>query len=225
MKITYYGHSCFSVITGGKTLLFDPFISANELARHIQISSIHPDYIFVSHGHSDHTVDLVSIAKRSGATVIAAYEIAVWAGNHGCKYHPMNIGGKWSFDFGVVKCFNAVHSSVLPDGTYGAHAMGFVVSNEQESFYYSGDTGLTLDMQLIPRYKPLDLAILPIGDNFTMDVQDALEAAKMLKVSKVMGVHYDTFGYIKIDKDDAKNIFAFDGIELLLPSIGESISV
>ncbi len=134
MKYTYYGHSCFSVQFGEKTLLFDPFISGNDLARDIDINAIKADYILVSHGHSDHTGDLVQIGLNNSAIIIAAYEIAVWAGNKGLKYHPMNLGGKWQFDFGTVKCVNAVHSSLLPDGTYGANAMGFVISNDHQAF-------------------------------------------------------------------------------------------
>ena len=188
MKYTYYGHSCFSVQFGEKTLLFDPFISGNDLAKDIDINAIKADYILVSHGHSDHTGDLVQIGLNNSAIIIAAYEIAVWAGNKGLKYHPMNLGGKWQFDFGTVKCVNAVHSSLLPDGTYGANAMGFVISNDHQAFYYAGDTALTLDMQLIPLYKKIDLAILPIGDNFTMGVEDAVQAAKMVNTNKVIGV-------------------------------------
>lgn len=223
MKYTYYGHSCFSVQFGEKTLLFDPFISGNDLAKDIDINSIKADYIFVSHGHSDHTGDLEKIGLNNSAIIIGAYEIAVWAGNKGLKYHPMNLGGKWQFDFGTVKCVNAVHSSVLPDGTYGANAMGFVVSDDNQAFYYAGDTALTMDMQLIPRYKKIDLAILPIGDNFTMGIEDAVQAAKMVNTDKVIGVHYDTFGYIKIDKTSAYNAFDHAGMRLYLPAIGESI--
>lgn len=223
MKYTYYGHSCFSVQFGEKTLLFDPFISGNDLAKDIDITAIKADYILVSHGHSDHTGDLVQIGLNNSAIIIAAYEIAVWAGNKGLKYHPMNLGGKWQFDFGTVKCVNAVHSSLLPDGTYGANAMGFVISNDHQAFYYAGDTALTLDMQLIPLYKKIDLAILPIGDNFTMGVEDAVQAAKMVNTNKVIGVHYDTFGYIKIDKTSAYKAFDQEGIKLYLPAIGESI--
>lgn len=223
MKYTYYGHSCFSVQFGEKTLLFDPFISGNDLAKDIDINAIKADYILVSHGHSDHTGDLVQIGLNNSAIIIAAYEIAVWAGNKGLKYHPMNLGGKWQFDFGTVKCVNAVHSSLLPDGTYGANAMGFVISNDHQAFYYAGDTALTLDMQLIPLYKKIDLAILPIGDNFTMGVEDAVQAAKMVNTNKVIGVHYDTFGYIKIDKTSAYKAFDQEGIKLYLPATGESI--
>ncbi len=226
MQVTYYGHSCFLVEAGGKKLLFDPFISPNELAANIKVDAIEADYILLSHGHADHVADAEAIAKRTGATIIAAYEVAMWFAAKGIeKFHPMNTGGKWNFDFGTVKCVNAAHSSGLPDGSYGGNPMGFVVTAGNETFYYSGDTALTLDMQLVPKYKALSFAVLPIGDNFTMDVADAVEAAKMVQCNKIMGVHYDTFGYIKIDKAAAIDAFAKNGITLLLPAIGETITV
>lgn len=223
MKYTYYGHSCFGIEMQGKHILFDPFISGNELAKDIDIRSIRPDYILLSHGHSDHVADAITIAKQSDATIIAAYEVAVWAGNQGVKYHPMNIGGKWNFDFGTVKSVVAIHSSVLPDGTYGGNPMGFVLTSGDTSFYYSGDTALTLDMQLIPKYKPLSFAVLCIGDNFTMGPEDAMEAAKMIGCKTIVGVHFNTFGYIKIDKEITIKSFNSNGLNLILPEIGESI--
>jgi L-ascorbate metabolism protein UlaG (beta-lactamase superfamily) len=223
MQLTYYGHSCFSVEAGGKQLLFDPFITPNELAKHIDINSIAADYILLSHGHADHVADAAAIAKRTGATIIAAYEVAMWFAAQGIeKYHPMNTGGKWQFDFGTVKCFAAAHSSSLPDGSYGGNPMGFVITAGTESFYYSA---LTLDMQLVPLYKKPAFAILPIGDNFTMDVADAAAAAKMIACNTIIGVHYDTFGFIKIDKQAAIAAFAKNGITLLLPQIGETVTV
>ncbi|MFN8253473.1 MAG: metal-dependent hydrolase [Ferruginibacter sp.] len=226
MQVTYYGHSCFAVEMGGKKLLFDPFISPNELAKQIDINTIEADYILLSHGHADHVADAEAIARRTGATIVGAYEVAMWYAAKGIeKYHPMNTGGKWHFDFGTVKCFTAAHSSSLPDGSYGGNPMGFVITAGDESFYYSGDTALTLDMQLVSAYKKLSFAVLPIGDNFTMDVADAIEAAGMIKCNKIMGVHYDTFGFIKIDKTTAIEAFGKKGITLSLPAIGETINL
>lgn len=225
MKVTYYGHSCFSVETGGKTVLFDPFISPNELAKHINIDEIKADYILLSHGHADHVADCARIAKNNGATVVGAFEVAEWAANQGVeKTHGMNHGGKWDFDFGAVKCVNAIHSSSLPDGSYGGNPMGFVVSAEK-SFYYSGDTALTMDMQLIPRWAKLDFAVLCLGDNFTMGYEDAIETAKMVQCNTVIGVHYDTFGFIKIDHQKVKRAFADAGISLYLLEIGSGIDL
>ena len=226
MQLTYYGHSCFSVTVNNKKLLFDPFITGNELAKDIDIDAIEADYILLSHGHSDHVADAESIAKRTGATIIAAYEIAMWFAGKGIqKYQPMNTGGKWKFDFGTVKCVNAIHSSGLPDGSYGGNPMGFIIMNDEQNFYYSGDTALTLDMQLIPMFANIDFAVLPIGDNFTMGMEDAIQAAKMVQTKMVIGVHYDTFGFIKIDHQKAIDLFKKNELELRLLAIGETIEI
>lgn len=226
MKLKYFGHSCFSVHINGKNLLFDPFITGNELASLIDINTIDADYVLLSHGHSDHVADVEVIAKRTGATIIASYEVAMWFASKGIeKYQPMNTGGKWKFDFGTVKCVNAVHSSTLPDGSNGGNPMGFVISDEDSSFYYAGDTALTMDMQLIPLYGDIGFAVLPIGDNFTMGMQDAVQAAKMVQTKRVIGVHYDTFGFIKIDQQKAKDLFVKNDLELLLPAIGDTIDM
>lgn len=227
MKLTYYGHSCFEVETAGVKLLFDPFITPNPLAKNISVQHIKPDFILVSHGHADHIADCETIAKKSGATVIAAWEICDWLNKRGVeKTHPMNTGGKRSFGKFSVKCVVAQHSSSLPDGSNGGNPMGFIVFSEEGNFYYSGDTALTLDMQLIPTWVPdLKFAVLPIGDNFTMGAEDAVRCAGMIKCSRVVGVHYDTFGYIQIDKSAAGELFKKAGIELLLPAIGSSVTL
>jgi len=225
MKLTYYGHSCFSVASAGKTVLFDPFVTPNELASHISIDDIKADFILVSHGHSDHVADCVDIAKNTGATVAGSFEVVTWLNKQGVEnYHPMNHGGKWKFAFGTVQCTQAVHSSSLPDGSYGGNPMGFIVYGDK-TFYYSGDTALTLDMQLIPGWAKLDFAVLCIGDNFTMGYEDAIRAAEMIQCRNIVGVHYDTFGYIKIDKQQVQSAFAAAGINLHLPAIGESIDL
>lgn len=226
MRYTNYGHSCFAVEIKGKRILFDPFITYNELAKKIDVQTIQADYIFVSHGHEDHVADLISLAKQTGATVVSNFEIVTWAGKQGLtKLHPMNTGGKWKFDFGTVKCVVAQHSSCLPDGSYGGNPMGFVFMTDEGNFYYSGDTALTLDMELIPDITELDFAVLPIGDNFTMGPEDAIAAAEMIDCEKIIGIHYDTFGYIKIDKKEVMQLFDEAGVELLLPEIGSTIEV
>lgn len=226
MQFTYYGHSCFSISVNGKNLLFDPFITGNELAKHVDINGIKADYILLSHGHNDHVADTEVIAKRTGATIIAAYEAAMWFAAKGIeKYQPMNTGGKWKFDFGTVKCVNAVHSSTLPDGSNGGNPMGFIIMNDEMNFYYAGDTALTLDMQLIPMFADIEFAILPIGDNFTMGAADAVQAAKMVQTKMVIGVHYDTFGFIRIDHQKAVELFKRNELELKLLSIGETINL
>ena len=225
MRYTYYGQSCFAVEMNGKRLLFDPFISPNELAKHIRLEEVQADYILISHGHADHVADGVALAKQNNATVVAAFEVANWFQQQGVeKTHPMNTGGKRSFDFGTVRCTNAIHSSVMPDGRYGANPMGFLVTGET-NFYYSGDTALTMDMQLVPRWASIDFAVLPIGDNFTMGYEDAIIAAEFIQCKNIVGVHYDTFGYIKIDHDKVKQAFADAGLNLFLPAIGETIEL
>lgn len=226
MKLTYFGHSCFLVETSGKKILFDPFITPNGLAKHIDVNSIECDFIAITHGHFDHIADTVAIAKRTNAAVICAYEIYEWLQKQGItNLRPANTGGKWSLDFGTIKCVSAVHSSCLPDGTYGANPMGFVLNTTEGDFYYSGDTALTMDMQLIPRWAKLKFAVLPIGDIFTMDIDDAIMAAEFVQCNKVIGVHYDTFDPIKINHDEAIAKFAKAGKELILVNIGDTIEL
>lgn len=225
MQFTYYGQSCFAVEMVGKRVLFDPFITPNELARHIRLEDVKADYILLSHGHADHVADCVALAQQNGATVVGSFEVVNWISRQGVeKFHPMNTGGKWKFDFGTVKCTTAHHSSEMPDGSYGGNPMGFIVSGEQ-SFYYSGDTALTMDMQLVPRWAQLDFAVLPIGDNFTMGYEDAIIAAELIQCKNIVGVHYDTFGYIKIDHEHVKRAFADAGLNLFLPGIGDTIEL
>ncbi len=227
MRLTYYGHSCFSVQINGKHILFDPFVTYNELANSkVDVDSVPADYILVSHGHQDHVADLVRIASRTGAMVVCSWEIYEWLGKQGISnMHPMNTGGRWDFGDFQVKCVVAQHSSGLPDGSYGGNPLGFIVYTSERTFYYSGDTALTLDMQLIPRWAKLDFAVLPIGDNFTMGAEDSAECARMVQAKTVVGVHFDTFGYIKIDHEKAKKIFADAGSTLHLVEIGKSIEL
>lgn len=202
-------------------MLFDPFIRGNALASHVDLSSINPHYILLSHAHSDHTADAVEISKQSGATCIGVYEVCGYLQSKGAvSIHPMNIGGSKVFDGIEIKMTQAIHSSSFDDGTYGGVAGGFQISTDNSHFYYAGDTSLFGDMQFIGKKRQLDFAILPIGGNFTMDVTDAIECAKLLNVNKVIGVHYDTFGYIVINHQNAIDTFSEAGIELILMPIG-----
>jgi len=223
MNITYYGHSCFGIEVSGKYLLFDPFITPNELAKNIDVAAIKADYILISHGHEDHIADAISIANRTGAKVICAFEIHTWLNSKGIgNTHPMNIGGKWKFDFGNVKCVSAAHSSSLPDGTYGGCPMGFVIESAEGNFYFAGDTALTYDMKLIGDFRSINFAFLPIGDNFTMGADNAIIAAEFIKCRQIIGMHYDTYEMIKIDKKEAVRKFTLSGNELILFNIGEN---
>jgi L-ascorbate metabolism protein UlaG (beta-lactamase superfamily) len=226
MKITYYGHASFAVFAGGKHILFDPFITGNELAKDIDINTIPADYIFVSHGHFDHMADVVAIATRTGATVVGSWELYAYFGKQELKnVQPLNPGGKAIFDFGEVKSFIAQHSSSFSDGTYAGVANGFAFKTADGNFYYSGDTALTLDMTLIPKWVALDFAVFPIGDRLTMGAEDAAEAAQMVKTTNVVGVHYKTWGFIAIDTKEAAETFAKAGVKLFLPEIGETIEI
>jgi len=225
MKVTYFGQSCFLLDTGDKKLLFDPFITPNELAADVDIDSIEADYILVSHGHADHTADLVYLAKKTKAVVISNFEIITWLEKQGiANGHSMNLGGKWDFDFGRVKMVFAAHSSSMPDGTYGGTAAGFILTIHDRIIYYAGDTALTQEMKLIGELYPPDTAFLPVGDNYTMGIDDAIMAAKFIRCGEIIGMHYDTFGYIKIDKEEAQRKFKDSALNLKLPGIGETIS-
>jgi L-ascorbate metabolism protein UlaG (beta-lactamase superfamily) len=224
MKVTYYGHSCFLIETQGKKLLIDPFITGNDLAKNIDIDGIRADYILLTHAHNDHTADVERVHKNnSSAKLIGAYEVVTYFSDKGIEGRGMNPGGKARFDFGTLKLVTAIHSSSFKDGTYGGNPTGIVIWNDEGCFYCAGDTALTMDMQLIPMTcPPLSFAILPIGDNFTMGYEDAALAAEFIRCDNIIGCHYDTFGFIKIDKDHAKNAFSARGKTLHLLSIGES---
>ena len=223
MRVTYYGHACVLVETGGGKLLFDPFLSGNELARHIDLNTVPADYLLLSHGHADHVADAVAIAQRTGATVVSNFEITQWLAAQGVtKLHPMNHGGTARFGFGRVKFVNAIHSSSLPDGAYGGNPGGFVVEAAEGAFYFSGDTALTLDMKLIGEATRLKFAALCLGDNFTMGIEDAIKAADFVRCNEVLGIHYDTFPPIKIDHAEALEKFRAAGKRLHLLGIGES---
>jgi L-ascorbate metabolism protein UlaG (beta-lactamase superfamily) len=225
MKYTYYGHSTFLLEAGGKKFLFDPFITQNPLASSIDVNAIEADYIFVSHGHGDHTGDLVLLGKQTGAKIIAMAEVVHWAGNQGLtNLHGMNYGVA-KFDFGKVRMVWATHSSSMPDGSYGGNPAGFVLELEGKTIYYAGDTSLNMDMKLLADLYKIDYAILPVGGNYTMDPDDALIAAKFVNADRVIGVHYNTMPEISIDTEAAIAKFARENKQLLLPAIGETIGL
>ncbi len=225
MKITYLGHAALAIEVAGKRLIVDPFISPNPLANDIDVDALEADYILITHAHQDHIVDVDSIAKRTGAKIVSNYEIVTHYGNLGFEGHPMNHGGSWEFDFGRVTYTNAIHTSSFPDGSYGGQPGGFLLETKEGNLYIAGDTALTFDMKLIPMQCQLDFAVLPIGDNFTMGYESAVIASDFIECNKIMGYHYDTFGYIEIDHEQAKEAFSKSGKDLILIPIGDSVEV
>lgn len=226
MNITFYGHACFGIEWEGNSLIIDPFIRPNELAKHIDIDSINADYILLTHGHEDHVADAMYLAQKNDATLISNFEIVSWFASNGHeKGHPMNHGGSKNFGNFSVKYVNAIHSSVLPDGSYGGNPGGFIVKANGKSVYFAGDTALTYDMKLIGEYEDLDAAVLPIGDNFTMGYEDACIAADFINCTKIIGMHFNTFPYIEIDTEKAVRHFKQKDRELVLLNIGEKLKI
>jgi L-ascorbate metabolism protein UlaG (beta-lactamase superfamily) len=226
MKIKYLGQSCLLIEIQLIKILVDPMIKHNGLANNIDIGKLNPDYILLTHGHFDHVSDVLEIAQKSEATIVANYEVAKWFESKGLKVHSMNTGGKFNFDFGTLKMVTAVHSSSMPDGSYGGGANGFVLWTANKCIYIAGDTALTLDMQLIPMTcPPLDLAFLPVGDNYTMGYEDSLIAAEFIKCSKIVGYHFDTFPIIKIDHNKAIEFFKSKNKSLIIPAVEQVITI
>ncbi len=225
MQITFYGHACLGIQIKDIHILVDPFISANEKASAIDLDSLKADYILVTHAHQDHTLDVEAIANRTGAVIVSNYEIVLHYQGLGFEGHPMNHGGSWDFEFGSLKYVNAIHTSSFPDGKYGGQPGGFIIEGEHKNIYIAGDTALTMDMKLIPMQTKLDLAILPIGDNFTMGINDAILASDFVECDKILGYHFDTFGYIEIDHEVAKRKFFDKDKDLMLLEIGESVEL
>ena len=198
IEVTWLGHATWAVAAGDHRFLIDPYLDDNPAAP-AKADDVEADFIFITHGHFDHMTDAVKIAKRTGATVVSNFEIVQWLGKQGVnKSQPMNIGGSFPMPFGRVKMTIAHHSSVLPDGTAAGTAGGFLLNVADKRLYFAGDTALFSDMKLIAA-GGLDLAVLPIGDLFTMGPDDALEAVKLLNLRHVVPGHYNTWPVIKQD--------------------------
>ena len=227
MKITFYGHACFLIEMDSISFLVDPFISGNPLAKDVQIDAIRCDYILVTHGHGDHVADVEQVAANNPeAKLIANFEVADWFAKKGLDVHHLNHGGWFNYPDGRLKYVNAIHSSTMPDGQNGGNPGGFVIEGSSGTIYISGDTALTMDMKLIPMTcKSLDIAILCIGDNYTMGIEDAILASDFIECNQIIGAHYDSFPPIKIDHEKAISAFAQTNKTLHLLEIGSTLEV
>ncbi len=226
MRVTSYGHSAFMIEVQGAKLLLDPFITGNPSAPNIDINSLKPDYILITHGHGDHIGDAETIAKNTNAPIISNYEIVSWFADKGLTNGVgLNLGGGVDLPFGRVQLVPAWHSSTLPDGKNGGTAGGFIVTHKNGTFYFSGDTALFQEMKLFGRRHKIDAAFLCMGDHFTMDMVDAVHAAEFLGTDTVVGMHYDTFEPITIDRDKAQELFKSANKKLILPIVNQAFEI
>ena len=225
MKITFLGHATLEIQINEFNLLVDPFISGNPMASNVDLDDLKPDFILISHAHQDHTLDVEKLAKDNNSLIISNFEIVSHFQSKGLNGHPMNHGGKWNFDFGELKYVNAIHTSTFPDGSNGGQPGGFIITSNNKSIYIAGDTALSYDMKLIPINYNLDLAILPIGDNFTMGYKDAIIASDFIECSRILGYHFDTFDLIEIDQKKAVEEFKKVNKELIIIKPTEHIII
>lgn len=222
IKATFYGHACVAIENDNHKIIIDPFLTGNQLAA-IKAEDIEVSHVLITHGHGDHIGDSIEIAKRNNATIIASFELANLCAKEGVEIHPMHIGGGFDFDFGRVKLTIAHHG-----GGYGEDAsiytgppVGFLITMDNKTLYHPGDTGLFYDMKLIGEMNKIDLAFLPIGDNFTMGIDDAVKAVEFIKPKKVVPIHYDTFPIIEKKPEEFADKVTDSEVVILKP--GESI--
>jgi len=220
-KVTYLGHSAFYLEGKKGRLVIDPFISGNPNAK-VKPQDIKVDFVLLSHGHGDHIGNALEIAKTNRATIVAPFELAIYCESRGANIHAMHIGGAHEFPFGRVKLTIAHHGSAAPDGSYVGNPCGFLVTMDEKIMYHSGDTGLFYDMKLIGEMNNIDLAVLPIGDNFTMGIDDAVKAVVFLRPKMAIPMHYGTFEVIKVDPNEfVKKVNAL-GLKGQVLAIGSS---
>lgn len=224
MKILYHGHSFVQLINNRYSILIDPFITGNPKAI-TNINNLKCDYIILTHGHGDHISDAMAIAKKYKATVISSFEIANYSEKFGVEAHPMGIGGGFNFPFGRVKLTIAHHSSSFPDGTYAGNPTGVIITMDGKTIYHAGDTGLFYDMKLIGEMHNIDCAFLPIGDNFTMGIDDAVKASEFINAHVTIPIHYNTFDIINANPEDYKKKMESIGKKCRIINIGDSIEI
>jgi L-ascorbate metabolism protein UlaG (beta-lactamase superfamily) len=224
VNLTYYGHSAFLIDDGSTRIIIDPFLTGNPMAP-IGADAINVNYIIVTHGHGDHLGDAIPLSKRCNATIIATNELANYVASKGAKAHNMHIGGGFNFPFGRVKFTIAHHGSAAPDGTPLGLPSGVLVTIGGKTIYHTGDTGLFYDMKLIGEMNQIDMMLLPIGDNFTMGIDDAVRAVEFVKPKHVIPMHYNTFPVIAVDPGDFISKISAKGFKGSALEPGKSISI
>ena len=221
-KLTYLGHSAFQVEGSKGRIVIDPFLTGNPLAK-VGPADIKVDFVLLTHGHGDHLGDALEIAKADNATIIAPFELANYCAERGAEIHPMHIGGAHAFPFGRVKLTIAHHGSAAPDGTYTGNPCGFLVTMDGKTLYHPGDTALFYDMKLIGEMNPIDVAVLPIGDNFTMGIDDAVKATELLRPKTVVPMHYKTFEVIDVEPSEFVEKVRAKGFDSRVVAVGETL--
>ncbi len=225
MKLKYFSHSAFQITTdNGKIILIDPFLDSNPTSP-VKSKDVSADFIVLTHAHSDHIGDAFSIAKRSNPLFICVNELANYCTSKGFKAHNMHIGGSYNFEFGKLKFTIAHHGSMTPDGTYGGEPAGVLLTIDGKIVYHTGDTGLFYDMKLIGELNKIDYMLLPIGDNFTMGIDDAVKAVEFVSPITAIPMHYNTFPVIKADPEEFKKKVEAKGFKVNIMNFGEEISL
>jgi L-ascorbate metabolism protein UlaG (beta-lactamase superfamily) len=225
MKLKYFSHSSFQITTNsGKKILIDPFLDGNPTSP-VKASDVDADYIILTHAHGDHIGDSFSIAKRCGSSFICVNELADYCKVKGFEAHNMHIGGGYDFEFGRVKFTIAHHGSMTPDNSYAGEPAGVIVSIDGKNIYHTGDTGLFYDMKLIGEMTPIDYMLLPIGDNFTMGITDAVKAVELTSPKVAIPMHYNTFPVIEADPNEFKTRAEAKGIKCIVMEYGEEIDL